>query len=749
MSGFSPNPDPIHVTGLSSKAGHEERLQSEVLRLHHILEANNIEMAQLRSALGEYEELAKELADVLLSYHRQCTTASRGKMCERLTAELADVLLNYHRQCLSASRGKIPRFRITVEPFYGGQETHGFSRAPTQAGQESNQPSPFRCNTNPSQYSRSSGNVNLKEEGKARLSQSSGFRFNRGFVEPCRESGWDIRWGQAANDSGGDEEKTQTSKDDAHPKHDIDQGEGGFARPRLSDDFSGNFDGENDGGNTPAGRRSESNTPHGNRNEATTPNDPLDEDSFLAMLTELNVKSSQSKDNEKENGFSKNEGLFRFNAMNAESFGCETDTRDLHSTPQTKKRPKPADTLGLADRFSTKSPLKGPFSATSSMLGGGTPGDRAMDEPPKHPYEKTKRSFIRDDEPDDTANLLEGKSRAFKSWMENRSPVATRTGKDEGRTPEPDVQGIATKIHNLSEYLNTRKSGLEGMQSPKPATRYPEENPFSSQDAISGRVGRYPRTPLPSEMLPPSNPPSEAATPQNRRLPREFGVSFTARLERFDKLIHGKLSSDDREPAFGSNFSGSPRSTNKTRKSIPSKIDELMGSETSSQDENKAPRGEHGLSKIRTTCDDDRWAGKLRSVCSETQVGIGGKGDNAPNGRSFGGGLKFKGVQRSSALGASQPFGENTSLNINKHAGETRQMLTTPLGERGGGGRHAYDNALMVIKNGAYQLRKVTPVSKRATRTRRAPSKPSCSSTFRRYLHARRQAVGLSEDESD
>lgn len=65
------------------------RLNTEIYRLNHLLEARNLEVAQMQSAMGEYEDLTKELADVLLKYHRHCLTASKGK---------------------------IPRYRARVEP---------------------------------------------------------------------------------------------------------------------------------------------------------------------------------------------------------------------------------------------------------------------------------------------------------------------------------------------------------------------------------------------------------------------------------------------------------------------------------------------------------------------------------------------------------------------------------------------------------------------------------------------------------
>lgn len=78
---------------------------------------------------------------------------------------------------------------------------------------------------------------------------------------------------------------------------------------------------------------------------------------------------------------------------------------------------------------------------------------------------------------------------------------------------------------------------------------------------------------------------------------------------------------------------------------------------------------------------------------------------------------------------------------------KTRSWASKEPGEEG---KSAYESMLTMIKDGAYQLRKVTPVTKRrGTRARRVTSKPFMGSTFRRYLHARRQAIGDSDVDSD
>lgn len=61
--------------------------------------------------------------------------------------------------------------------------------------------------------------------------------------------------------------------------------------------------------------------------------------------------------------------------------------------------------------------------------------------------------------------------------------------------------------------------------------------------------------------------------------------------------------------------------------------------------------------------------------------------------------------------------------------------------------KSAYDNALEIIRDQTYNLRKVTPVSRRkAARGRHNPPRPSNGSTIRRRLHRRRQFVQSSDD---
>lgn len=112
---------------------------------------------------------------------------------EQLTKELAEVLLKYHRHCLTASRGKIPRYRARMERVNHFCEESCTEAKPLQNKfREAKFGSPaLSCKVSP---------LSCTQPGAEKRKNVSDVTshplvFSRS-CDRLRDSGWSIRWGQ-------------------------------------------------------------------------------------------------------------------------------------------------------------------------------------------------------------------------------------------------------------------------------------------------------------------------------------------------------------------------------------------------------------------------------------------------------------------------------------------------------------------------------------------------------------------------
>lgn len=720
------------------------RLQSEVQRLQYLLEAKNLEVSQMQSAVVEYEQLTKELADVLLKYHRHCLTASRGKI-PRFRARMERVNYFCEDSCIESTHLQ-----------------HRARDARLNSPAVSCKMGPLSC-TQPT----SEKYKNAADTGSQPVALSK--TCNR-----FRDSGWSIRWGQ---DSALDA-VAQVDNDASVPEGRMDAGTHTNQREESADCGDCAPANEYSKQTAPTGSMSEQDKAKGIlgcdrfRDDEDEVDDIVNGNNFLSTLSSLSMHD-RNNTNHEYNKFSEDtREVFRFsgaaNKLPLRKYELETGTSTPMGSTTTSvasKRPKPADSLGKQFSFHNymEHLLRCPLYIDKRVLCTSGLADKYLGRENRlteHNVSPFAIGFAGAASRYEGQKLIKPSSQTQELvgiTAKDKYPPLGRYHSNKGETlqgvrPDPSrqTQGAtvltsqSTMVGGFVEELPRLKPIKTQVESyppsGSPAFISPVSRDLHHQDGYQHRGDPYTDN-FSSCGGPKGDPPLDCTTPL-KQLPydqEEIKETLTAKLDRFEKLIGAKFPSHSQKHA-------TPCADGYGRMSQPYKA----GPKFPRSDDKFAARGDGAKFGKQGQTSGKGYFQKEKEVkqvftrvLSEKQQenSLMLANEKTPTGALRG--LQHSYLNMPTMASTFSPADKENSPAVNR----TRTWASKGTGE---GGKSAYESMLTMIKDGAYQLRKVTPVTKRrGTRPRRAASKPYMGSTFRRYLHARRQAIGDSDVDSD